>query len=356
MNDLMITTMPIKPYEKINIGLMIAPTLCDILGSILNCKKILSFNLLHSFEDKNVDLKKYIENIEKFNIEYNEIVKDIENIDKYLKKIEELYKLGVISIQKGKILKCECSKVEMLKSSVKYNKDGELYYWKDGKIICKFCSKECKEYTQNNLLLDIKEEYCKEISINPIFSRSEIKDLTNKFINKGILISKNRQKEYYIQIEGQKYNIDIDMLWMMFNQIEESKNQILIASNHQLYEMFISNYINNIFNEKKVHYIATPYLTNNENIDFSEKIFSKDNAIYKKLSILYSLKWKYKTLNWNNGILEILNKLNNDELKEIHKLIVNISYNPNNNIDSIINNILQNINLTNNIKILKRGK
>ena len=120
--------------------------------------------------------------------------------------------------------------------------------------------------------------------------------------------------------------------------------------------MFISNYINNIFNEKKVHYIATPYLTNNENIDFSEKIFSKDNAIYKKLSILYSLKWKYKTLNWNNGILEILNKLNNDELKEIHKLIVNISYNPNNNIDSIINNILQNINLTNNIKILKRGK
>ena len=106
------------------------------------------------------------------------------------------------------------------------------------------------------------------------------------------------------------------MLWMMFNQIEESKNQILIASNHQLYEMFISNYINNIFNEKKVHYIATPYLTNNENIDFSEKIFSKDNAIYKKLSILYSLIWKYKTLNLNNGILEILNKLNNDELKE----------------------------------------
>ncbi len=29
MNDLM--TMSIKPYEKINIGLMIARTLCDIL-------------------------------------------------------------------------------------------------------------------------------------------------------------------------------------------------------------------------------------------------------------------------------------------------------------------------------------
>lgn len=104
MKDLMITTMPIKPYEKINIGLMIAPTLCDVLGTILNCKKVLSFNLLHSFEDKNVDLKKYIDNIEKFNVNYNEIIKDIENVEKYLKKIEELYRLGILTIQKGEML------------------------------------------------------------------------------------------------------------------------------------------------------------------------------------------------------------------------------------------------------------
>lgn len=355
MNDLMITTMPIKPYEKINIGLMIAPTLCDILGSILNCKKVLAFNLLHSFEDKNVDLKKYIENIKNFNIRYNEIIKDTENVEKYLKKIEELYKKGIISINRGKILKCDCGKVEMLKTSVKYNKNGELYYWNDGKIICKFCEKECKEYVQNNLLLDIKKEYCKDISISPIFSKNEIKDLSNKFINKGILISKNRQNNYYIQIEGQKYYIDIDMLWMMFNQVEESKNQILIASNHQLYEMFISNYINNIFNNKNIHYIATPYLTNNENINFSEKIFSKDNEIYKKLCILYSLKWKHKTLNWNNGILEILNKLNDTDLNELYNFIINLPYDTNANVESVINNFLDNINLNNNIKVLKRG-
>lgn len=65
MNDLMITTMPIKPYDNINIGLMIALTLCDVLGSILKCKKVLSFNLLHSFEDKRVSLQNYIDNIER---------------------------------------------------------------------------------------------------------------------------------------------------------------------------------------------------------------------------------------------------------------------------------------------------
>lgn len=354
MNDLMITTMPIKPYDKINMGLMIAPTLCEALGSILKCKKVLSFNLLHCFDDKQVNLQNYINNIENFNIEYNEIIKDIEHVDEYLKKIEELYVKGFIDIRKGKILKCDCGRVEMSKTSLNYNKNGNLYYWKDEKVFCKFCDKECKEYIQNNLYLDIRKELCKDISITPIFSKNEIKDLSNKFINQGILISKNRQKKYYIQIEGQKFNIDIDMLWMMFNQIENSKNQILIASNHQLYEMFISNYVNNLFDNKNVHFIATPYLTNNENINFSQKIFTKDNAVYKKLFILYSLKWKYKTLNWNNGILELLDKLKDNELNELYNVILNLSYDPEVTIDYIIGNLLFDININKNMKVLKR--
>ena len=43
MENLTVMTMPIKPYEKINIGLMIAPTLVDIIGSTLKCKKSIIF-------------------------------------------------------------------------------------------------------------------------------------------------------------------------------------------------------------------------------------------------------------------------------------------------------------------------
>lgn len=39
MENITVTTMPIKPYEKINIGLMIAPTLVDIIGSLQNVKR-----------------------------------------------------------------------------------------------------------------------------------------------------------------------------------------------------------------------------------------------------------------------------------------------------------------------------
>lgn len=354
MNDLMITTMPIKPYDKINIGLMISPTLCDVLGSILNCKKVLSFNLLHSFDDRQKNLKNYIDNIENFEIKYDEIMKDIEIVDQCLNKIEELYSKGVINIKKDKVLRCDCGRIEISKNSLNSNRNGDLYHWENDKIICNCCAKECKEYLQKGLYLSIKDKLCKNISIIPSFCANETKNLTNKFLYQDILISKNRQNKYYLNIDNQKYNIDIDMIWMMFNQLEESENQILIASNHQLYEMFISNYVNNVLNNKRVHYIATPYLTNNENINFSEKIFSKNSSSYKKLSIIYNLKWKYKTSNWNNGILEILNKLSDDKLNELYDEIIHLPYDTKLSVDCIISNLLKNINLTKNIKVLRR--
>ena len=75
----------------------------------------------------------------------------------------------------------------MLKNSVKDNKDGELYHWSEGKVICNFCHNECKEYKQTNLFLEIKKEFCNDISISPFFAKKEINDLSNKFVNKYIL-------------------------------------------------------------------------------------------------------------------------------------------------------------------------
>ncbi len=354
MENLTVMTMPIKPYEKINIGLMIAPTLVDIIGSTLKCKKVLSFNLLHSFDNKIPVLEKYIDNIHNFNINYDEIIKDVEWVEKYLTKIEELYIKEAIVLKKGNILKCDCGRVEMAFECLKNGRDGDLYYWNKDKIICKFCGKECKQYSQKNLYLEIKKEFCKDISISPSFSKKEIKNLADYFINRSILISKNRKTDYFINIEGHIVNIDIDMLWTMFNQIEENENQILIASNHQLYEMFISNYINNILGNKKLHYIATPYLTNKENIDFQEKIFSLENSLYKKMAILYNLKWKYQTTNWNNGILEMLNKLSDEELKELYSIILSLPVDSNSSIENFLNDLLNGVNLSKNIKMLRR--
>lgn len=72
--------------------------------------------------------------------------------------------------------------------------------------------------------------------------------------------------------------------------------------------------------------------------------------------MLYSLKWKYKTLNWNNGIIELLNKLDDESLGVLYNHLLNINFDEQNSIQNIVNKIFSEINLNNNIKVLKRNK
>ena len=146
MEDLMISTMPIKPYEKINLGLMIAPVVSDVLGNILDCKKVLSVNLLHSYDEKIGELDKYFSKIHEFDIHHDEIIKDIDHVDKYLNEIEKLIYMYFIKAKEGIVLRCDYGKVETEKKSIDINQNGKLYHWRNGKIICNCCNNECKEY------------------------------------------------------------------------------------------------------------------------------------------------------------------------------------------------------------------
>ena len=62
MEKLMVSTMPIKPYKNINMGLMIAPTICDVVGNNFKCKKAMAFNILHSYGNNEENLPGYLEN------------------------------------------------------------------------------------------------------------------------------------------------------------------------------------------------------------------------------------------------------------------------------------------------------
>lgn len=45
-NNIMISTLPIKPQKNTNIGMMIAPTIMDFMGTVLNIEKNIGFNVL----------------------------------------------------------------------------------------------------------------------------------------------------------------------------------------------------------------------------------------------------------------------------------------------------------------------
>ena len=132
------------------------------------------------------------------------------------------------------------------------------------------------------------------------------------------LISKTRDTGYQVMCGGEKYNVDIDALWMNFPQIYDQERQIYVASNHQLYPIYVMNLINNALNEKEVFYILNPYLGKSDDLRPDvEKLYER-SPIYAKLAIISSLRWKKKDCTWDNSVLRGLSKYDEDILNQLY--------------------------------------
>ena len=53
------------------------------------------------------------------------------------------------------------------------------------------------------------------------------------------------------------------------------------------------------------------------------------------MAILYNLKWKYQTSNWNNGIISILNKLSDEDLKELYNILLSLPVDLSSNMEKV---------------------
>ena len=63
--NIVIATMPIKPQDKTNLGMYIAPTIMDVVGEKLECRKVFSMNLLNTYKDKSNCKDIYLQDIER---------------------------------------------------------------------------------------------------------------------------------------------------------------------------------------------------------------------------------------------------------------------------------------------------
>ena len=53
MNDRMIISLPISPYDKMSVGRMTTPILGESISKSMNCKFIMAINVLNSYKNKN---------------------------------------------------------------------------------------------------------------------------------------------------------------------------------------------------------------------------------------------------------------------------------------------------------------
>lgn len=332
--DNLIMTLPIKPQSKTNIGMLIAPTLMNVLSDISLNKSMMCFNLLHSYQNKDDNLQEYINELKKQKIKYDEIFIDKNRINDLLEIIEKLKFQGVIRKEQQTIFRCPCGRIDILEQALHDIEFGKLYYELNGKYFCKCCKQECKPYNEFVLTFNFSKDIDDSINIVPTYLKNETMHFTKIFKGNKILISKKRNTGYQLVFDNEIFNIDIDFIWLNYFQLFLEKNKIIVASNHQVFQMYLLNYINRIVKNDNISFIASPYMNNNLNakIEFD----NKTDEYYKKLFILYNLSWKNKSCNWSQSVISYLNKINEDDRKKLYYAILNQSRVISKNIDNDI--------------------
>lgn len=352
-DEMIISTLPIKPQKSTNIGMMIAPTIMDYVGDVLEIEKNIGFNILHTYDDKTESLSNYLEYVKYSGINYDNIFIDKDHADKLLEIVADMVKNKHIIESEKEIIRCECGKVDMISSN---NKHGKLFELKDGKTFCKHCGKECVKKKELCLTYNTGKKK-NGISIAPLFLKKDVDELENNFLDEEILVSKARNTGYSIQIENRKYNIDVDFLWSNYFKLYNNSSQIYIASNHQLFNMYLMNNIAKNTSLINLSFIASPYL----DLDLNEakrQYELRKLKEYKSLLILYNLKWKNKNCHWADSTTQYLSTLSDTKLVNLYKSMIISSREEDSEkllLDSYLNQTLNNkTNMQNNIKTMKK--
>ncbi len=358
-----VMTMPIKPQTKTNIGMYIAPTLINVLSDILSCDSVMAINLLNSYKDKDAESIIFINDLQRQGIKYNNLFIDKQFVEETLTLIEKLIYDGIIKKSYEEIFRCDCGKVDILRQGINPN-ISKIFYENNNEYYCKECNTKCKCFKEEVLILELPENIDDSILIVPTFLKKDIKHLSKTFKGSKLLISKKRNTGYKIIIGNKEFNIDIDFLWMNYFRFFDSDQIIMHASNHQIYQMYLLNYFNKIISNREICFVANPYMKDSKMINPLAEYEKTSDEIFKKLLILYNLKWRKKTCEWSPTIIDFLSNISTTRRNNLYKVIQNCGNKFNEHempLDVYIENIFLNgINMQTNISesknLVKRYK
>lgn len=317
-----VMTMPIKPQKTTNVGMYIAPTLMNLFKDLLECEVVMAINTLNSYSSREQEAVTYFQDLYKNGIHYDKSFIDKSNANLIVNVIEQMIYEGFIEKSYEHVFRCDCGKVDILEKGLSENGNGKLYYEKNGEYFCVSCGSICKKYNEKILTLYLDENVDDRIMITPTFLKNDAKHLSKIFKGSKLLISKYRDTGYTIKDGIDTFNIDIDFMWANYFQLFNEKQKILLASNHQILQMYLLNYLNNITRKDELYFVANPYVSNAANIDLLSEYEKTNDEYYKKLFILYNLRWKQKDCVWSKSVIDYLSNISNTRRLNLYKTIL----------------------------------
>ena len=316
--NLLTMSLPAKPREKTTIGMLLAPIIMDLLAAKTGSERMISLNTIHTYSSPEKFVSIYLNDIDKWNIEYDYFFEDKENSKLLLSVLETMIKEGIVYEKEEYIYTCDCGIVEFIKNGLCYG-NGKLYKNTNGKLTCNKCASQLTLKKKKVLVLKYKADG-ENVKVIPSFLEKEMNYFVNLFNNQEILISKDRKTGYSLIVNNNIYNIDVEFIWSQLYGIN-NQNKIMIASNHQVYTMFIINLFNRYFKKSNIIFVLTPYMNDLTKFENFEEKFNQLSLMKKKLYIIYSLNWKKKTCSWDYGLYKKIRKLDENKIKLLYDYV-----------------------------------
>lgn len=315
--------MPMKPKLN-NSGFKILPLVTNVVGDILDCETVLTFNVLHGFKDNHVTMDDYIKELNNIDITYDRVVMDKDFVEQAKQNIVNFYEKGLVEIEDKDVISCECGVVNTTKENIDKISKMKLAHFENGIVVCEKCGKECKSRVQKVLVLKTKKINLGTIQIFPDNLTKEINDLLSTYKDTNILISKTRNTGVKLMIEGNVFNIDVDMVWSQYLSFYNQTSIVTVGSSHVLYAMVLSYIMERAINStNNVIFLAVPYLKNlKDDVDLFNEL--KDNTL-KKLMTLFCCKWGNKQCYFSQEVFDKLNQFSQNEIHDSYEIMTKYS-------------------------------
>lgn len=349
-----VTMLPIKPQSNLKTGLFLTPLYVNIIADLTGAKSVLMINLLHSFKDYKIHKNIFIESLFENELSFDKIDSDINNIDKYEFIIKDMYNKGLLKKESIISYICDCGKVDIRKENLFEMHNKKIIEKKEDEYICSFCKSELHMIPSNVLYLDCSSITNHHVNIFPNWLKANLKNGFSGFNNSKLVITKNRNTGVSINVDEDKYNIDIDFLLYLTPLLFNEEDITIICCNRHLLHTLFTNYINDIYGHKKLRFIEHPYINSQLASDSYLTLLKNDNKNLIKASLIASTSWSNYDCKWDEGKFKYLCK-NKQYLKETLEMYKNEQF----DVDSIIsdsNNILTKYgSIINNLKQIKQN-
>lgn len=318
-----ILTLPMMPVDGTNYGKYVTPIVCETLRNISgdDTKYYHCINLLDSFNDRGLLLPNYISSLEGNNIGYDALWYDKDNIDRLLENLDLLIKLGYIMEIDSEIFRCDCGIIEIEGNKINScNPNNLKFHYSGSDIVCNYCGTKCKKYSEKILIFVPSKISGEDIMFLPGYLNKDKKTYNDTIINSYVTISRMRNTGIQLNYNGTKYNIDIDFLWSTYLSLFSEEEKIVVSGNKMMYQLFLVGLLEKCIKpDSKTILLGTPYLTNVKTIINSSNFIQDDK--FRKLAILFNLKWPKKEKDYDESILRYLRKIGENERNNLYDIV-----------------------------------